>query len=71
MCMYFYNTAKVHLVFKGWDPDSNGSYFGYLVLVFLVAFMAEGLCVIQATMETQTTVMIKATREPQTLQRIA
>ena len=51
MCMYFYNSAKVHLVFKGWDPQSNGSYFGYLVLVFMVAFMAETLCVINAQLE--------------------
>ena len=70
MCMYFYNTAKVHLVFEKWDPQTNGSYFGYLILVFLVAFACESLCVIQSTIETQTTVMLKNTRQLQVAGRI-
>ena len=24
MCMYFYNSSKVHMIFGGWDPQTNG-----------------------------------------------
>ena len=47
MCMYFYNSTKVKMIFAGWDPQSNTEYFGCLVFAFLIAFLAEMLSVLR------------------------
>ena len=61
MCMYFYNASKVHLLFSGWDPQTNGSYYGTLIAVFLLAFLAEGLSALRAYIDRTTTALVKST----------
>ena len=63
MCMYFYNDSKVKLLFKGWDPQSNGAYFGCLIAVFLVAFLAESLSAVKAYLDRTTTALVKTSNE--------
>ena len=67
--MYFYNSTKVKMIFPGWDPDSNGEYFGCLVFAFFVAFMAESLSVIRDFVDAWTTTKLKA-MGPQMTNRI-
>ena len=61
MCMYFYNSSKVKVLFKGWDPQSNGAYFGSLIAVFFLAFLAESLCAVKAYIDRTTTALVKQT----------
>ena len=63
VCMHFYNSSKVHLLFDGWDPDSKWTYFGCLVAVFFIAFCAEGLCILRDHIDRSTTATIKQTQK--------
>ena len=69
MCMYFYNSTKVKMIFKGWDPESNGEYFGCLVFAFLIAFLAEYLSVERDKVDSNAVVRLKA-EGPQLLYRM-
>ena len=62
MLMYFYNSSKVHLIFGGWDPQSNKAYFGCLVAAFLFGFMAETLCILKDFIDRWTTERLRARR---------
>ena len=69
MCMYFYNSTKVKMIFSGWDPTSNGEYFGCLVFSFLIGFLAEYLSVARDQVDASATVRLKSSG-PQLLYRM-
>ena len=49
MCMYFYQSTKVKLIWAGFDATTGSAYFGALVTAFLFGFFTESLNVLQDT----------------------
>ena len=47
MCMYFYQSIKVHFIFENFDTTTGSAYFGALATAFLIGFSTEAFSVLQ------------------------
>ena len=43
MQMYFYQSSKVLFLFKSWESKEVGTYFFYVLITFIIAFLIEYL----------------------------
>ena len=41
--MYFYQSPKVLFLFKSWRSEEVGTYFFYVLITFIIAFLIEYL----------------------------
>ena len=66
MTMYFYQSEKVHFLFKSYDVHTDTGYFGVCVVAFFIGFVTELLSVLQDRIDQQVSSKI---REEQRKQR--
>ena len=43
MQMYFYQSPRVLFLFKSWESEAVGTYFVFVVITFIMAFLIEFL----------------------------